>query len=185
MRKLAMLVGLLAGVLASTAPAAAQYPGTTSTTSAVPPPAVASQSVGALDIGQSTTIASCALQPGQVSVGVNGRGGATDTVDADGCARTPLGVLSSSQVRVAGVVFSATCGTDSNTVSVSGTGTGTAGAARIVNTVFGVDCPAAAGGLLPRTGALVVRWSLLGGALMAVGALLVLADRRRPAPGNA
>lgn len=103
-----------------------------------------------------------------------------DTVDADGCARTAVAVLSASQVRVEGVLFSANCGTDSNTLSVAGSDP--TGTPRVVNTVFGVTCPVAATwGLLPRTGALVLRWSLLGAALVAVGALLVLENRRQPA----
>lgn len=177
----AMVVAILSGLVL---PAGAQYPGTTSTTAATAAPNVVSQFAGTLAVGQTTTVSSCSLRPGPVNLSLNGRAGATDVVDADGCARTTLAVLGVSQVRVEGIVFPAKCGPDANTLSVSGATT--SGTTQIVNSVFGIDCPAQpAGGLLPRTGALVLRWSLLGGALVSVGALLLLAQRSRPTSAGA
>lgn len=180
MRNVGVLLGVLAGAVGLALPAHAQYPGTTSTTAVTPAVSVASQSAGSIGVGQTTTVASCGLQQGSATVAVNGRMATPDTVDADGCARATIAVLGVTLVRVNGAEFAADCGPGANTLSVSGTGTG--GAPRVVNTVFGIPCPAdATGGLLPRTGALVLRWSLLGAALIAVGALVVLAERGRPA----
>lgn len=190
------LLGALGVTLAVAAPAAAQtdpYPGTTSTTTV----SATAQAAGTVAAGQTTVITSCGFRPGPVSVSLNGRGGATDTAEGDGCARTTVTVVSVDVIRVEGVRLSTTapptrvgvvlpalrlasnhgfCG--ENTLGV--TGPDPAGNPRTVNTLFTVDCPAApAGGLLPRTGATVLRWSLAGAALLAVGWLIVLADRRR------
>ncbi|MDP9388213.1 MAG: hypothetical protein M3Q48_09975 [Actinomycetota bacterium] len=177
------LLGALGVTLALAAPAVAQttapYPGTTSTTAAV---STATQVAGTLAVGQTTTITSCPFRPGPVNLAVNAQPAGTDTAEADGCARTTVAVLGVNLVRVEGTQVAARCG--DNTLAVTGPGAATA--TRTVNTVFGIDCPAApaatAGGALPRTGAMILRWSLAGAALLAVGWLIVLADRRRRIP---
>ena len=72
------------------------------------------------------------------------------------------------------------------------TGQGSNGAPRTVTILFDVGRPdgaagaagaarggAAGGGALSRTGGMILRWSLAGVALAGIGALLVVADRRR------
>lgn len=172
------LLGALAVTLALAAPAVAQtdpYPGTTSTTAVA---ATATQVAGTVAVGETTTITSCPFTPGPVNLAVNAEPAGTDTAEPDGCARTTVAVLGVDLVRVEGTQVAARCG--DNTLAVSGPGA--TAATRTVNTVFGIDCPApaaTAGGTLPRTGAMVLRWSLAGAALLAVGWLIVLADRRR------
>jgi hypothetical protein len=168
MRFVKVLAAATALLAVTAVPGFAQYPGTTSTTLAP-----TSQTLGTLAVGAETTVLSCGFQPGTVSVSVNGQAPVADTADADGCARTAVAVLSSSQVRVEGATRSATCTDDAISVS----GTGATGGARTVTTSFAIACSDG----LPRTGAMILRWSLGGGALLAVGALLVLAARRRTA----
>lgn len=170
------MVGSSAGAVS-----AQEYPGTTSTTTTVPPAAVVSQVSGTARVGETTTVVSCGFAPSVVGVAVNGQSGPNVTAARDGCARVAVAVLGSHLVRVEGAELPARCGEETNTVSVSGTGS--TGAPRVVSTAFGIEC-AQAGTLLPRTGALILRWSLLGGALAAVGVLLVLANRR-PQPQSA
>lgn len=167
MRLLKILFGAMATVVVAAAPAAAQYPGTTSTTVAP-----TSQTAGTLAVGSETTILSCGFRPGTATATVNGASAGSDTVDADGCVRSTLAVLGTSQVRVDGTTTAATCTNDVLAV----TGTGANGAARTVTTSFGIDCP---GGTLPRTGTSIVPWALAGGALLGFGALLVVVSRRR------
>jgi len=172
MRFVKVLLAALTALVVVALPAAAQYPGTTSTTVAP-----TNQTLGTLAVGAETTVLSCGFQPGSASVSLNGQTSVSDTADADGCVRTALAVLSASQVRVEGATRAATC--TNNVLSVTGTAAG--GGARTVTTSFGIDCPSGGGGGggLPRTGAMILRWSLGGGALLAVGALLVLSGRRR------
>ena len=168
MRFVKLVVVTVAMVMVAAHPAGAQYPGTTSTTLAP-----TSQNLGTLAIGSETTAVSCGFQPGTATVRLNGGTSIADTVDSDGCARTTVAVLSASQVRVEGTTTAATCA--NNVLSVTGTATG--GGSRTVTTSFAIACPD--GGALPRTGAMILRWSLGAGALLAVGALFVLAGRRR------
>ncbi|MGI8683516.1 MAG: hypothetical protein ACR2MO_00155 [Acidimicrobiales bacterium] len=174
MRFVKVLLAALTALVVVALPAAAQYPGTTSTTVAP-----TNQTLGTLAVGAETTVLSCGFRPGTVSVSLNGQSSVSDTADADGCVRTAIAVLSASQVRVEGATQAATCTND--VLSVTGTAAG--GGARTVTTSFGIDCPSGGGGGggggLPRTGAMILRWSLGGGALLAVGALLVLSGRRR------
>ena len=136
---------------------------------------------------------SCGFSDG-VTLQLNGNAAGTDTVDSDGCSRqnvswtngTAAGapVLAAAGVQLAqtgtpkvtidGRVYNGVVGT--NTLSVFGIGTN--GANRTVTHTFTISGAAGSGGL-PRTGALILRWSLAALALMAVGTLLVLADRRR------
>jgi LPXTG-motif cell wall-anchored protein len=61
------------------------------------------------------------------------------------------------------------------------TGTGTNGQPRTVDIIFDIATRdrGVAGAPLPRTGAMILRWSLAGAALLAIGGALVLVDRRR------
>lgn len=168
MRSCKAFIGAIVASVVLALPVAAQtsttapYPGTTSTTAAP-----TSQNVGALAAGQETTITSCGFTGGgTVTVAVNGRGGGSGSVGADGCTSTTVSVLGANQVRVAGVVFDANCGANS---------VGVTSGSRTVTTTFTVDC---ADGL-PRTGSSVLPWVLAGAGLVAVGLAVVVAGRRR------
>jgi hypothetical protein len=84
------------------------------------------------------------------------------------------------QIRVDGVLYNANALNVRNALVVQGTATGGL-SGRWTNyfTIVPPAGPAAGGNALGRTGAMILRWSLLGGALLAVGALLVMAARRR------
>jgi hypothetical protein len=80
------------------------------------------------------------------------------------------------QVSIDGRVYNAQFGTNSLAVF----GQGTQGGNLTVIHTFQIATPAGTGtGALPRTGAMILRWTLAALALVAVGALLVFADRRR------
>jgi hypothetical protein len=80
------------------------------------------------------------------------------------------------QVTIDGRTYNAQFG--ANTLSVQGDST--AGGTLTVNHTFNIaGAPAGTGGALPRTGAMILRWTLAALALVTVGALLVFADRRR------
>jgi hypothetical protein len=80
------------------------------------------------------------------------------------------------QVSIDGRVYNAQFG--SNSLAVFGQGT-QGGNLTVIHT-FTIATPAGTGsGALPRTGAMILRWTLAALALVAVGALLVFADRRR------
>lgn len=194
-RVLAALV--LGAMLAVPGVAAAQYPPgptTTSTTTTTAPATTTTtapgattttlvstggtQVVGQVNVGGSFTREVCGFAPGtQVTVSLNGGGVLTKTADANGCLQTTVAVLSETQVRVGDTTAPARCGTN----SLVATGAG-AGGAQVTQTVtFTVVCPAAAArGGVAFTGANVARWAGLGAALVAIGALVVLAARRRP-----
>ena len=173
MREFKTVLGAMALAFVCAAPAVAQsYPGTTSTTLAP-----TTQNIGVLAVGQETTILSGGFAPGAVTVAVNGQGGASDTAAANGVVSTTVAVLGVSLMRVEGVQFPANCG--GNTVAV--TGSVATGGTRTVNTSFDIACAATAdaSGLLPRTGGAILGWSLAGIALVALGSLLVVSNRRR------
>jgi hypothetical protein len=80
------------------------------------------------------------------------------------------------QVSIDGRTYNAQFG--ANTLSVFGESS--FGGNLTVNHTFTIGAaPAGTGGALPRTGAMILRWTLAALALVAVGALLVFADRRR------
>ena len=199
MRKLIVFLALMCAGVAAAAPAFAQgYPGDTSTTT--PQSTSATVTLGTFGDGAVFTAEFCGFAPGvPVSITFNGATVGTFTAGSDGCVRLTIRVLedgvalaqpviaaaglqlaqSGPQPRVSinGTEFNANRGTN----TLVATGTGANGASRTVTVRFtlGAADGAGGGGGLARTGAMVLRWSLAGGALLAVGALLVLADRRR------
>lgn len=201
MRKWFLIAGVVTG-LTLVLPAAvnAQSP---------PPPAptTSAQNLGNIAQGETETFQACGFQPGStVTKTFNGQSAGTRTADANGCTTETVTVLEDGvatatpafavvglqfaqqttipQVRIDGQTFPALVGT--NTITDSGTGLN--GQPRTVATTFTIQRPAAGGagggggtggGSLVRTGAMLLRWSLVAVALGAVGFLLVLASKRR------
>lgn len=138
---------------------------------------------------------SCGFSDG-VALQLNGSDAGSDTVGTDGCTRQNVSwtnggtAAGSARFAVVGVELAQT-GTPkvtidgrtyngvigNNTLAVFGVGTN--GANRTVFHTFTITSASGGGGALPRTGAMILRWSLAALALLAVGGLLVLADRRR------
>lgn len=179
-RRLATAGLLLAALLLLGVPARAQtdgYPGTTS------PPSVASSEETRrerpLGPGDSIILEDCGFQPGSTGqVSFNGASAGAATADADGCVRVPVDVLGSSQdcapIRVNNVDFRANRG--DNRVVVDGTGSN--GQARTFTNILTVTCSGAAAPFA-RTGSTLGSWARVGLALVVVGALVVVFERRR------
>jgi hypothetical protein len=171
----------LAALLLLLAPARAQtagYPGTTSA------PSVANteetRREGPLGPGDSVTLEDCGFQPGStVQVSFNGAPAGTATADANGCAHGPVKVLGSVQdcgpIEVNNVAFRANRG-ENRVVLV---GTGSNGQARTFTNVLTVTCSGAAAAPFGRTGSNLGGWIRIGLALIVVGVIAVLMERRR------
>jgi hypothetical protein len=197
MRKILITAALVAFFALPTAALAqtttTDYSGGTSTTS--PQPTVVTQQQGTHGQGDTFTVESCGFSDG-VALQWNGADAGSDTLNSAGCATQQVTILEDGvslgaklfaaaglqlaaptpQVSIDGRTFTAKSG--SNTLSVFGVGTN--GADRTVNNIIVIGGAAAGSGNgLPRTGAMILRWSLAALALIAVGGLLVLADRRR------
>lgn len=201
---LAVVIALgIAVVFGGATPALAQtttappYPGTPTTVSSAP----SSQTIdlGSKPLGSAQDVTECNFAPGTaITVVVNGTALSTHpTADVQGCVvlhievlptlvalgRSPVRMLAATglaavannvQVRVDGELV--TVGPPGSVVTVVSSGTGINGSARSVSVRFTVV--ASSGGLI-RTGAAIVKWAVLGVLLLGVGALLVLAARRR------
>jgi hypothetical protein len=201
MRKLIVFVALMcAGVAAAAPPVSAQgYPGSTSTST--PAPTSVTIFLGTFGDGAVFIAEFCGFAPG-VPVNITFNGGPVSgsfVSGSDGCVRLTIRVLSDgvavgqpivaaaglqlaqsggARVSINGTEYAANRG--SNTLVASGTGAN--GAPRTVTVRFNLgtaDGGAAGGGGLARTGAMLLRWSAAAIALIGVGALLVVADRRR------
>lgn len=199
MRKWFLIAGVVAGLtLVLPAVASAQSP---------PPPAPtsAAQNLGNIAQGETETFQACGFQPGStVTKTFNGQSAGTRTADANGCTTETVTVIedgvalatpafavlglqlaqqtTTPQVRIDGQTFPALVGTN----TILDRGTGLNGQPRTVTTTFTIQRPStggggggAGGGSLVRTGATILRWSLVAVALGAVGFLLVLASKRR------
>jgi hypothetical protein len=201
MRKILLAVALVAFFALPTAVAQAQttsttcpgYPGCTTTTAAGP--TSQTQQLGDHQQGDTFIIESCGFSQG-VTLQLNGNGAGDDTLNSAGCAQETVTIVEDGvglgaarfaaaglhvaaptpQVRIDGRLYTAKAGSNDLTVF----GIGTNGANRTVHNLFNI-AGRTGGGALPRTGAMILRWSLAALALMAVGTLLVLADRRRKA----
>jgi hypothetical protein len=161
--------------------------------------------LGTIFEGESrSTLASCPFQGSStVSLALNGTtygsttangAGAvpvTVTVTSDGVAlaRPVLAVAglqlaqaggAVARINANGVVHDRPANVGSNLLRLSGTST--SGGPGTVDILFNIATRGkggAAGGALPRTGAMLVRWSAAGVALTAIGIALVMTDRRR------
>lgn len=194
---LAFAVGVLMLLAAPSAMAQTDgYPGPTTTQA--PQPTSEQKVEGTLTPGGTIIFESCGFVPNSVvTLTLNGTAIGTDTVEGDGCARqtvtlastsagraviaaigapTLLAQQGSASVVIDGRTFAARVG--SNTLVVSGTGAN--GAPRSVTHTFTI-AGAAAGGArgLARTGGMIARWTLAGGVLVAIGAGVVVLNRRR------
>lgn len=156
---------------------------TTAAPTTTPPttaPASGNQSGGTHVKGETFTNNLCGYQPGAtVSLNVDGQAGPSATADGNGCVAVQVTVLDNSHVRVNGVTFNASCGSN----SVVTTGPGSNGASLSETDSFTINCAATpsttSSGGLAFTGANIMK---LGGAallLIAFGAGLVAVERRR------
>jgi hypothetical protein len=197
MRKLIVVLGVMTLALMAAAPAGAQTYPTGSTTPTTASPSSGSINAGTLGADGTVSVDVCGFVPGStVSISLNGSPVTTATVGSNGCATITIQVVSpgtalgravfaaaglrlaatSSSLKINGVTATGLPPGQQNTIAATGTGTNLA--SRTVN-VFFTTSTGASGGGLPRTGAMILRWSLAALALIAVGGLLVLADRRR------
>lgn len=182
------------------------YPGNVTTTTAGP--TEQTFNAGQRELGSTFTISQCNFLPGAVvSLVVNGNTLNSVTAGADGCIRetfeiktalVALGGLRSAvlhplavtglaqtaktkvQVAVNGQLL--TVGPIGSTVSSVAKGTGFNNQPRTFNVNFTIVKKGTTdgnGNALARTGATVVKWAPLGGALLAVGYLLLLVTRKR------
>ena len=190
------------GVFWACGPAAAQYPpGTTTSTPPGPtttfntppgqPPGVPPSSApgnpptsanpkarnndrGVLVGGTKFNNEVCGFQPNStVTVTFNGTNVEQQTTDANGCARQVVETSCPPAATIDGHRFDAKAA-DENRLVVSGTGAD--GQPLSQTDTFGVRC---VGGKSAFTGANVLRWTIAALVLIAIGALFVVADRRR------
>lgn len=196
MRKFIVLLGAVALAVMAAAPAGAQTYPTGSTTSTTAAPSSGSINAGTLGSGGTTSVDVCGFVPGStVSISLNGKPVTTATVASNGCATVTIQVVSAgtalgravfaaaglhlaataSSVKINGVSATGLPPGQQNTITATGTGTNLA--SRTVSVFFTTSSSSAGG--LPRTGAMILRWSLAGLGLIVIGGLLVLANRRR------
>jgi len=174
---LAALIGVAGAALMVLAPAASAQ-----TSYQVGGCASGTVDAGAHAIGSTFSfVLGCPFEPGStVTITVNGTTVGTKTADASGAVTVNVTVVSQTQLSINDPVSApGQCGP--NTVVATGaangaTGTNTAG--------FTVLCPAGVVTPSPRsgvafTGANVLRWGAIAMVLVAVGAFLIIADRRR------
>ena len=185
-RIFAALAASLGGMLVVLVPAAGAQTG-------YPPGActatVGSQDAGAHAIGSSFSVVlapTCALSPGAlVSIVVNGQAVGTKAAAANGTVTVNVTVASATQLIINDpVTVAGQCGT--NTIVATGPSAAAGGATVTQTATFTVLCPTGVAvatpvsrGRVAFTGANVLRWGAVALVLLAVGALLVVADRRR------
>ncbi len=211
MRKLLLVVGaLLLGASPALAQTSTTYPpATTSTTAPSGQDEVVTQSLGVLREGDVRTVRSCGFERNSdVIVFFNeSLVDESDEVDSAGCAEQILRIIEdgiafaprSLAAVGAGSLDLAQTGTSTTPVVeidgkrftaranaqnvIQNIGFSPDGDERFVRTLFSIGggTSRGRGGALARTGATAVRWGLPGTALVGVGALLVLAAKRRNA----
>lgn len=209
MRRVLVLMAVVAAAFASTAVAQAQTTTTAPCGSGTENACGFNVDVqfGNMSEGESQSTGNPNFQPGSTcSVSVNGQTGDPITADANGNCPIGVTVLSDgvalgglrlplavaglqlaqangpTQIRVNNRTFTGNAVGQVNTVSVRGAVPGPAanpGTYNVRFTIVGPRGATAGAGALSRTGTMIVRWSLLGGALVAVGVLFVMAGRRR------
>jgi hypothetical protein len=167
------------------APAVAQTPGYPPTCNA----ADVAQNAGVHQIGETfrvTLAPPCVFTPGaSVNVTVDGQTVGTKVADASGFITVTIHVVSATELQIDDPVsVRSQCGGN----SLVGTGPSQAdGGATVSQTVtFSVACPGPGGGVaqpvsgrVAFTGANIAKWAAVALALVAIGALLVVANRRR------
>jgi len=193
------LLGLLSGIvilLAPTAHAQTGYPPGACTVLA------GTQSVGSITVGLRFIVQltpTCVFTSGAaVTVVVNGVNIPSKTANASGFVLVDITAVSATQLSIDDPVLTpAVCGV--NTVTARGPSTVAGGATVNQTANFTLNCVATTGattgsttgpptpvtGRLSLTGANMVRWGSAALALVVVGSLFVLADRRRHQVRNA
>jgi hypothetical protein len=179
----AVLAVSLGGLLTLTAPAAGAQTGY--------PPGVCNVTIGSQDagthaVGEAFSIVLapvCIWDPGSVvGIVVNGQSVGTKAASANGTVTVNVVVASPTVLTINDPVnVAGHCGT--NTVVGSGHSSAAGGATVTQTASFRVVCPTpparAVQGRVAFTGANIARWGAIALALLAVGSLLVVADRRR------
>ena len=180
---LAVLLGGIGTVLAPAAGAQTGYPPGPCTAT------IGSQDAGAHAVGTSFTVVlspTCAFSAGAlVNIVVNGQAIGTKAASANGTVTVNVTVASATQLVINDpVTVAGQCGT--NTIVATGPSAAAGGATVTQTATFTVLCPTGvavptpvARGRVAFTGANVLRWGAVALVLLAVGALLVVADRRR------
>ncbi len=180
---LVAFVGSAALLLAP--PAMAQTPGYPPTCNVADIP----QDAGTFNVGDTFQVAlspSCVFTPGStVAVTVNGTSVGTKTADGSGFIHVTVRVVSATQLEIDDPIsVVARCGTN----SVVATGPSQAAGRTVTQTgTFRINCGTAGGGgaatpvkgSVAFTGANIAKWAAVALALIGVGAVLVVADRRR------
>ena len=199
-RAVAVAAALSALVVFGVAPAIAQ---TTSTTSYVTPTTASpcpglSQDLGTLNVGQTASGTVGGFNGSSNTTGaLNGTDFGTIAADANGCVTvtvTPTAAGSALGLRiiaVQGVRLAATGSTvtingvtgltakapgQQNVITISGTGTGGTVTRSVL---FKVNGPGVSGNSLSRTGVMILRWTIAGVVLIALGIAVLMLNRRR------
>jgi hypothetical protein len=197
MRKLILVLCATAVALLAASPAGAQTYPTGSTTPTTAGATSGTINAGALGPNGSVSVDVCGFVAGStVTISLNGSAVTTAVAGSNGCATITIQVINpgaalgravfaaaglhlaatGSTLKINGVTATGLPPGQTNAIAASGVGTNLA--PRTVNVSFTVSSTGGTSGL-PRTGLMILRWSLAALALIAVGSLLVLADRRR------
>jgi hypothetical protein len=175
----------MGAALLSASPAASQAATTTTT----PYPGQAcnrnsTSDLGTMAVGQVRTFTltpNCVFTNGTpVTKSVNGTNVGTQNASAAGSVTVEVNAVSQTQLSIDDpVIVPAVCGT--NRIVATGASAAAGGATVTHTGTFTLTCAATGTppGGLSRTGQNLVRWSIAAAALIAVGAFLVIADRRR------
>jgi hypothetical protein len=144
-------------------------PGTTTTV-----PGGAGSGGGTVAIGATLNVEACGYRAGStVNVSIDGQAATTTIAKATGCGRISIKPVSSTNAVVSGIDPAITCGAN-NAVF---TGVSSAGASISQTVGFSINCAVSAG--IVFTGANISKWLLAALVLLALGALILLAERRR------
>lgn len=163
---------------------------TPSTTPSTTPASTTTTTTGTHDggtahVGRTLVLEACGFAPGSsVHVVVNGTDVGNKTADRVGCIHVRIRIVSATRGLVDDPV-PVTLKATGNTVVASGKSS--AGAAVSQTVTFGVQAAQSHGrgpGNMAFTGANVIRWSAVALSLLAVGAGVLLADRRRARRAN-
>jgi hypothetical protein len=146
------------------------YPPGTSTTTIAP----GVSGGGTVGVGGTVAVQACGYKPGSsINVSINGQPATTTTAKATGCGHATITLVSTTSAVVSGVDPAITCGANTATFS----GANAAGTAVVQTVGFSVNCAVSAG--IVFTGANIFKWLLAALGLFALGALFLVAERRR------
>jgi len=151
------------------------------------------QGAGTHNVGETFQVVvspSCVFTPGStVAVSVNGTSVGTKTANASGFVSVTVRIVSATQLEIDDPIsVVARCG--ANSVVATGSSQAAAGRGVTQTATFNINCGTAGGGggsgaatsvkgSVAFTGANIAKWAAVALALIGVGAVLVVADRRR------